>query len=100
MNLAGPAKIAVAEYLQNGNTVAPTNSNTGFTSGTSDYVTGITIGGTASAPTVTINYDDPPSTGLGTGSVILTGTNSGGVLDWDCSAASAATASALPSNCR
>ena len=99
LNLAGPAKIAIAEYIQTGGTTL-SNENVGYPAvNESRYVDSIVVGGTASAPTITINYENPPSANLGV-PVLLTGVPSGAVLDWRCTASGASSTAALPSECR
>ncbi|NAW34745.1 prepilin-type N-terminal cleavage/methylation domain-containing protein [Halomonas alimentaria] len=113
LNLAGPAKIAIAEFFQTGGTSAslsnPATANdiVGYSGAVSKYVQSITVGvdAAASDPIITILYDNPPADGMGSGTgdktLILTGLERNGAFDWECTqGANSDNDSAVPSECR
>ncbi len=94
MNLAGAAKLAVAEY-RNSQGKFPTQASSGISSTiTGNNVSGIAIGGSGQ---ITITYsNDAALTG---NTVILVPTFTGGSVSWTCNTGTVA-AKYRPSNCR
>ena len=127
LNLAGAAKIAVAEtYASNsGQDIAASTATTGilygYTFTASKYVTNIAIAGIAASPVandgrITIQYADAVGTPLsifltpGSGANAASPLVAGAPISWACANAASATATApqtgsaanrfVPSNCR
>jgi len=116
LNLAGPAKIAVAEFVQTGGLVASISTSTtssdgnatvGYSGASSDYVQSIFVRSSGAQPVIQITYRNPPAAGMGDGNNTTAVLNlvgdagNAGALTWDCVAGSDATTnSALPSECR
>ena len=97
--LAASAKSAVAQTCTEDPTLAPTNSNTGFTITTSEYVRSITISNTCAEPWITIRTKD---TGADTDIVLsLDGDNvsGSGKIAWNCHRV-AGNAVHIPGACR
>lgn len=94
MNLAGAAKLAVAEY-RNSNGKFPTQASSGVSSTiTGNNVSSVAIGGSGQ---ITITYsNDSAITG---NTVILVPTFNGGSVSWTCDTGTVA-AKYRPSNCR
>ncbi len=100
---AAPAKLAVADFINGGSTAAPTDSNTGFKSSTTTYVSSVTVGGTNAVPTVTITLSAANvGGGLGTNNIVVfSGTNTSGSIVWACNGPSTTVAKKhLPAVCR
>jgi len=94
MNLAGAAKLAVAEY-RNSNGKFPTQASSGVSSTiTGNNVSSVAIGGSGQ---ITITYsNDSAITG---NTVILVPTFTGGSVSWTCNTGTVAP-KYRPSNCR
>jgi type IV pilus assembly protein PilA len=101
VNLASAAKTAVAEFV-NANGVMPgDNSEAGYTSPSTEIVSGIVISDTNTS-TATVVVTLSSSTKLGAaagGTVTLTGTLSGAAVTWGCTSSGSAQ-KFVPANCR
>jgi type IV pilus assembly protein PilA len=94
MNLAGAAKLAVAEY-RNSNGKFPTQASSGISSTiTGNNVSGVTIGGSGR---ITITYSNDSA--ISTNTVILVPTFTTGSVTWACTEGTVAP-KYRPSNCR
>lgn len=98
LNVAGPAKLAIAEALQTGDPVASAAAVYTYDGTSSNYVQSVSIGGTDTAPTINVAYKNPP--GDTVAGIVLTGTVASGAINWACASSGAAPSSALPGNCR
>jgi type IV pilus assembly protein PilA len=90
--VADGLKTPIVEYVNQAG-ACPTNTTTGFSAAGSyagKYVTGATLGGTAPACTITVNFKTTAGSisaplAANTAGVLFTGTNNGGTFAWTCS---------------
>ena len=102
LSLGASPKLAVSETCQSDPLATP-SSDSGYAfvagSDTDDYVSGIVIGGTCAAPTVSIAT---MNTGAATNVVLLltgTATANSGQIEWDCTT-TAGLPQHVPTSCR
>lgn len=101
LSVAASAKLAAAETCQSEDptSFSPTNANTGYAFTASNYVTSVTIGGSCTAPTITVVTQN---TGADTDpTLLLTGSYADGAgrIEWDCTLSGGAVQH-VPSTCR
>jgi type IV pilus assembly protein PilA len=102
LSVAASPKLAVSETCQSDPLATPaTDSGYAFVAGTDDddYVASVTIGGTCTAPTVTVVTKNTGATTQPT--LLLTGTATAGSgqIEWDCST-TAGLPQHVPTSCR
>ena len=105
LNLAGAAKLAVAEtYDSEGRWVAVNNTSYGLptnTSITGEYVSQVEIvAATATKPGVEITYKSIGSQVAAGSTLTMIPTPNAGSMEWDCSTTAGIAAKYLPSRCR
>lgn len=100
MSLAGPAKIAVVETLQNTGAFPSTNAEAGFPGATTRFVTSVNVG---PAGVVTITYSNDTKLQDARDKVVTLTPSGAGPVTWLCASPGGATQmppSLLPSECR
>jgi type IV pilus assembly protein PilA len=104
VNLASAAKTASAEYFNTNGQMPANNNSAGYTSPTSPLVQSVTIAQGANTSVVTVTALLSTGNVLGGaagGNLILTGTGSGAVVIWTCSASGGTNIiKYVPANCR
>lgn len=99
MNLAGAAKLAVAETQSSTGVFPDNNTSAGLPPATSikgNDVGSVTVGASG---VITIAYSSS-DTNLGTKTLVLTPTADGGSVSWDCKTGGSVDAKYRPANCR
>ena len=106
MNVAGAAKLAVAETRQTAGEWPDTNPEAGLPTAASingNNVASVEVnGGGAGAGKIVITYSNEPALGAGANTVVLSPSFTGGSVTWACNAHAGTTVSPkyLPSSCR
>ena len=105
LNLAGAAKLAVAEtYDSEGRWVTANNASYGLPVETSiigEYVSQVLIVDMGTTPGVEITYNDIGGSQVAAGSTLtMIPTPNAGSMEWDCSTTAGIAAKYLPSRCR
>jgi type IV pilus assembly protein PilA len=98
LSLASGSKTAVAEFYQNRGRFPTSNASAGVAASTSiigNFVTGTVVG---NAGVITVTYGGQANAKISGSSVLLTPTDRGGSMEWDCS--SAIEDRYLPTQCR
>lgn len=103
LSLAASAKLAAAETCQsNPNATLPDDTGYTFTDGGLDtnYVTSIAIGGTCTAPTVTVTMNGTRTGSTGAPTILMTGAMAAntGQISWLCEYSGSA--QHIPTSCR
>jgi len=98
MSLAAGAKTAVAEYYNQTGAFPTANASAGLSTATSitgSYVTGVN----AANGIITITYGNDANANISPDTLILSATDSGGSLEWNCKPGSIET-KYVPTSCR
>jgi len=101
LSVGAAAKLAVAETCQS-NPLATPASDTGYVFTASNYVSGVAITGTCTAPIVTISTTNTGATSVTGGTdpvLVLTGGLDNGRIEWDCTKQSGLDRH-VPTSCR
>ena len=98
LSVAASAKLAVAETCQADPTVTPDNDTTGYAFTASTYVDDVQVGGSCTAPTVTMTTSS--NTGTASFTILLTGqyADDSGRFQWNCT--SGGSNQHVPATCR
>jgi len=103
LSVGAAAKLAVAETCQTNPLITPSNATSGYGFIASKYVSSVTIGGSCSAPTVTVvTINTGATSGGGADPILLLSGNyaiNSGRYDWTCKATTGA-AQHVPQTCR
>jgi type IV pilus assembly protein PilA len=98
LSIAAAAKLAVAETCQTDPNSTPA-SDTGYVFAASPYVSGVTLGGNCTTPTISVATTNTGAGGTGDPVLLLTGTSAAGRISWLCTTTSGAPQH-VPATCR
>jgi type IV pilus assembly protein PilA len=99
MSLGAGAKTAVAEFYNQTGSFPSTNESAGLadaTSITGSYVTGVD----ASGGVITISYGNEANSNINGEDLLLSATDAGGSIEWNCKAGSGLETKYVPTSCR